>query len=72
MLSLNYLMDHIIYQIFKNILRILLRNIRKIYVNRIKNHVVFEIKMSYKLELLSKEMSLLGSTKQDIDEDKKR
>ena len=66
-------MDHILYQIFKNILKISLRNIRKIYVNRIKNHVVFEIKMSYKLELLSKEiMRLLGSTKEDIDEDKKR
>ena len=46
----------------------------QIYINRIKNHVVFKIKTGYKLELLSKKaMKLLGSTKivdQDVDQDK--
>ena len=32
MKSLNYLMDHILYQIFKNILRILLKNMRNILI----------------------------------------
>ena len=43
----------------------------QIYVNKIKNRIVFEIKTGYKLELLSKEtMQLLGSSKKDIDQDK--
>ena len=42
-----------------------------IYVNRIKNRIVFTIKSGYKLELLSKEtMKLLGSSKQAIDSNK--
>ena len=40
----------------------------QIYVNKIKNGIVFKIKTSYKLELLSKEtMQLLGSSKKDVD-----
>ena len=36
----------------------------KIYLNKIKNRVIFQIKTRYKLELLSPEtMKLLGSTK---------
>ena len=36
----------------------------KIYVNKIKNRIVFKIKIGYKLELLSTEtIKLLGSTK---------
>ena len=36
----------------------------QIYVNKIKNRIVFKIKTDYKLELLSKEtMQLLGSSK---------
>ena len=36
----------------------------QIYVNKIKNRIVFKIKTGYKLELLSKEtMQLLGSSK---------
>ena len=43
----------------------------QIYVNKIKNRIVFNIKTGYKLELLSPEtMRLLGSSKKDIDEDK--
>ena len=43
----------------------------QIYVNRIKNRIVFEIKIRYKLELLSpKTMKSLGSTKKDLDQDK--
>ena len=43
----------------------------QIYVNKIKNRIVFKIKTGYKLELLSKEtMQLLGSSKKDIDQDK--
>ena len=42
----------------------------QIYVNRIKNRIVFKIKTGYKLELLTSEkMNLLGSTKNICDED---
>ena len=40
----------------------------QIYVNTIKNRIVFKIKTGYKLELLSEEtMQLLGSSKKVID-----
>ena len=43
----------------------------QIYVNKIKNRIVFKIKTGYKLELLSSEtMRLLESTKKDVDKDK--
>ena len=43
----------------------------QIYVNKIKNRIVFKIKTGYKLELLTKEtMQLLGSSKKDIDQNK--
>ena len=43
----------------------------QIYINKIKNRVVFKIKTSYKLEILSREMmKLLGSTEKVIDNDK--
>ena len=42
-----------------------------IYVNKIKNRIVFKIKRDYKLELLTEEtMQLLGSSKKVIDQDK--
>ena len=45
----------------------------KIYLNKIKNRIVFKIKTGYKLELLTPEtMRLLGSTKKDVDADKNR
>ena len=43
----------------------------QIYVNKIKNRIVFKIKTGYKLELLTEEtMQLLGSSKKDIDKNK--
>ena len=43
----------------------------QIYPNKIKNRIVFRVKTSYKLELLSPEtMKLLGSAKKDVDQDK--
>ena len=43
----------------------------QVYVNRIKNRIVFKIKARYKLELLTEEtMQLLGSSKKDIDQNK--
>ena len=44
----------------------------QIYINKIKDRVVFKIKTGYKLELLSKETTrLLRSTKNVIGKDKK-
>ena len=43
----------------------------QIYVNQIKNKIVFKIKTGYKLEFLTPEtMKLLGITKIDVDKDK--
>ena len=43
----------------------------QLYLNTIKNRIVFKIKTGYKLELLTPEtMKLLGSTKKDVDSDK--
>ena len=43
----------------------------QIYVNKIKNRIVFKIKTDYKLDLLSPEtMKLLGTLKKDVDKDK--
>ena len=72
MKNLNYLMDHILYQIFKITLnKSLKKTWRKtdnpltgIYVNKIENRITFKIKTGYYLELLTPEsMKLLGSTK---------
>ena len=44
----------------------------QIYPNKIENRIVFKIKTGYKLELLTLEtMRLLGSTKKEIDSNKK-
>ena len=43
----------------------------QIYVNKIKNRIIFKIETGYKLELLFPEtMKLLGSTKKCVDRDK--
>ena len=43
----------------------------QIYVDKIKNRIVFKIKTGYKLELLTeKTMQLLGRSKKDIDRNK--
>ena len=45
----------------------------QIYMNKIINRIVFKIKVSCKLELLTPEtMKLLGRTKKDVDKDKDR
>ena len=76
MMNLICLMDHILFQTFKVILNTLLKKHEtiadnspvQIYVKKIKNRIVFKIKTSYKLELLSPEAKkLLGSTKKGQD-----
>ena len=76
--SLNYLIDHILYQTFKIILNISLKKHGektdkppiKIYVSKIENRIMFKIKTGYYLELLTPEtMKLLGSTKNKITKD---
>ena len=43
----------------------------QIYVNKIKNRIVFKTKTGYKLELLTHETKkLLGSTEKEVDKDK--
>ena len=43
----------------------------QIYVNKIKNRIIFKTKTGYKLELLTPETKkLLGSTEKDVDKDK--
>ena len=76
--NLNYLMDHILYQIFKIILNMYQKkhgektvnpSIR-IYINEIENRITCRIKTGYYLELLTPEtMKLLGSTESEITKD---
>ena len=43
----------------------------EVYPNKIKNRIVFKIKISYKLKLLTPEtLRLLETTKKDVDKDK--
>ena len=42
----------------------------QIYVNKIKNRIVFKIKTGYKIELLTEKMQLLGSSKKVIENNK--
>ena len=76
MISFNYLMDHILYQIIKFTLNISLKKHQtvtdnpeiKIYVTKIENRITFEIKTGYYLEILTPEtMKLLGKTKSKIN-----
>ena len=61
MMNLISLMDPMLFQISKNILNRLLKKHEtiasnttvQIYVNRIKNRIVFKIKTNFKLEQLS-------------------
>ena len=80
MMNLNYQMDHILCQIFKIISNTFKKkkhgqNSNKpsvqIYVNKIENRITFKIKKGYSFELLTPgTMKLLGSTKNEITEDK--
>ena len=78
MKSFNYLMDHVLYQIFKTIFSISSKKHEAvtdnpsiiIYVNKMENRIMFKIKTGYYLELLTPEtMKLLGSTKSKINKD---
>ena len=70
--NLNYLMDHILYQIFRIILNIFKKKHEtvtdnpsiRIYINKIENRITFKIKTGYYLKLLMlKTMKFLESTK---------
>ena len=76
--NLDYLMDHILYWIFKIMLDILKKKHGentdnpsvKIYVNKIENRITFKIKNGFNLELLTLEtMKLLRSTENNITKD---
>ena len=74
----NYMMDHILYQIFNIILKMYLKSMRKRksinknrYKKKIENRVTFKIETGYYLELLTPEtMKLLRSTKSKITKEK--
>ena len=79
MKNLDYLMDHILHQIFKIILGISSKKHQKvtdnppikIYINKIECWITFRIKGKYYLEVLTPEMmKLFGSTKSKIYKDK--
>ena len=79
MIPLICLMEAILLQTFKIISEYVIKKHEtiadnlpvQIYVNKIKNRIVFNIKTGYKLELLPEEtMKLLGSSKKDVDQDK--
>ena len=54
MINLNYLMDQIMYQLFK--IREKINNpLINIYVNKVENRVTFKVKTGYSLELLPPE-----------------
>ena len=79
MINLNYLMDHILYQIFKIILNTVkekheenIDNHQNIYMQiKIENRIKSKIKDGYSLELLTPEtMTLLGSTENKTTKNK--
>ena len=73
MKNLNDLMDYILYQIIK-IIKVIKNHEKvtdnpsiRIYVNKIKNRIIFRIKAGYFLELfMSETMKLLASIKSKI------
>ena len=77
---MNYLLSHILHQIFKTILSVFKKNKENIdnplikrYVNKIENRITFKIKTGYCPELLTPEtVKLLGSTGNKIAKKKKK
>ena len=78
--NFNYLMYHILYQIFKIILHISLKSMEerlvvcqpsiRIYINKIENRIMFKINTEYYHKLLMPEMmKLLESNKSQITRD---
>ena len=74
MKNLDYLMDHILYQIFNTLLIISSKTVTynapiRIYVNKIEKMITFTIKVGHYLQLLMLEMmKLLGSAESKITE----
>ena len=76
MKNLNYLMDHILYQLFMIVLDIFKKHGEKtvnpsirIYINKTEDRITFKIKTGYYIEFLTPEtMKLLESTKSKITE----
>ena len=72
MKNLDYLMDHILYQIFNTLLIISSKTVTynapiRIYVNKIEKMITFTIKAGHYLQLLMLEMmKLLGSAESKI------
>ena len=78
-MNLVCLMDHILLRTFKIIFENIFKNHEtitnnipvQISTNKIRKKIVFKINTDYKLELLSPEtIKLLGSTKEDVDQNK--
>ena len=71
MKNLNYLMDHILYQIIIKKHETVTDNTSiMIYVNKIEIRITFTIKTGYYLKLLTPEtMKLLGNTKNKLTKD---
>ena len=78
MKNLNYMMDHILYQIFKITSSIPIRrhqtvidiSLKILYLNKIENRIIFRIKASCYLKILTPEMmKLLKSSKNEITKD---
>ena len=78
MKNLSYLIDHILYQIFKIILNISSKTLGektvnhsiRIYVNTLENRIMFKIKTGY-LKLLTPEtIKWLGSIKSKVTKNK--
>ena len=74
MITFNYLMGHILYQVFKITLSILKKHetmtdnlIIKVSINKIENKTIFKIKTRYRLKVLTpKTMKLLENTENKI------
>ena len=78
MINLNGLTDHILYQIFKNILSISQKKLRKkidnpsirMYIDKTENRITLKVKTEYHLELLTPETTKsLGKTENNITKD---
>ena len=79
MKNLNYLMDHILYQMFKIISNISSKKngektdnlSKRKYLNKIDNRITFKVRTGYDLKILTPQaMKILGSIKSKIIKDK--
>ena len=73
--NLNYLLDHILYQIFKTILNMYLKKhagktvnpSTRIYINKIENSMTFKMKKGYYLKLLTPETWKMKTKEQKME-----